>query len=35
MYLKNLIEWLEKQDQDADVIDGFGAPHSDRLLGFA
>jgi hypothetical protein len=30
MYLKNLIEWLEKQDQDADVIDGFGAPHSDR-----
>jgi hypothetical protein len=30
MYLKNLIEWLEQQDQNADVIDGFGSPHSDR-----
>ena len=30
MYLKDLIEWLEQQDQNADVIDGFGSPHSDR-----
>lgn len=25
-----LIEWLEKQDQDLIVKDGFGSPHSDR-----
>jgi len=30
MYLKDLIEWLEQQDQNAEVIDGFGLPHSDR-----
>ena len=30
MYLKDLIEWLEQQDQNAAVIDGFGSPHSDR-----
>ena len=30
MYLKDLIEWLEQQDQNAEVIDGFGSPHSDR-----
>ena len=30
MYLKELIEWLEKQDPKANVKDGFGSPHSDR-----
>jgi len=30
MYLRDLIEWLEQQDQNADVIDGFGSPHSER-----
>ena len=30
MYLKDLIKWLEQQDQNADVVDGFGSPHSDR-----
>ncbi len=30
MYLKQLIEWLEKQDPEAVVKDGFGSPHSDR-----
>jgi hypothetical protein len=25
-----LIDWLEKQDQDLIVQDGFGSPHSDR-----
>jgi len=28
--LGDLIEWLEKQDQDLIVKDGFGSPHSDR-----
>jgi len=30
MILKDLIEWLEKQDPSTVVIDGFGSPHSDR-----
>lgn len=30
MTLKDLIEWLEKQDQDLVIKDGFGSPHSDR-----
>lgn len=30
MILKDLIEWLEQQDQTAIVKDGFGDPHSDR-----
>lgn len=30
MYLKELIEWLEQQDQGMTVKDGFGSPHSDR-----
>ena len=30
MCLKELIEWLEQQDQSATVKDGFGSPHSDR-----
>ena len=30
MYLKELIEWLEKQDPKATAKDGFGSPHSDR-----
>ena len=30
MHLKELIEWLEKQDPKATVKDGFGSPHSDR-----
>ena len=30
MLLKDLIEWLEEQDQNLIVKDGFGAPHSDR-----
>lgn len=28
--LGELIDWLERQDSDAEVLDGFGAPHSDR-----
>lgn len=28
--LGNLIEWLEQQDQNLVVKDGFGSPHSDR-----
>lgn len=28
--LGELIEWLEKQDQDLIVKDGFGEPHCDR-----
>ena len=30
MTLGKLIEWLEAQDQDLIVKDGFGSPHSDR-----
>ena len=30
MVLKQLIEWLEKQDQNMVIKDGFGSPHSDR-----
>lgn len=30
MTLGDLIDWLEKQDQDLIVKDGFGDPHSDR-----
>lgn len=30
MTLGDLIDWLEAQDQDLIVSDGFGAPHSDR-----
>ena len=30
MTLSKLIEWLEQQDQDLVVKDGFGSPHSDR-----
>jgi hypothetical protein len=30
MTLGNLIDWLEKQDQELIVRDGFGSPHSDR-----
>lgn len=30
MKLKDLIAWLEKQPQDAVVINGFGSPHSYR-----
>lgn len=30
MNLGELIEWLEKQDPDTVVKDGFGTPHSDR-----
>jgi hypothetical protein len=30
MTLEKLIEWLEKQDQDLIVKDGFSSPHSDR-----
>ena len=30
MKLSTLIEWLEKQDQDLIVKDGFSTPHSDR-----
>lgn len=28
--LKDLITWLEQQDPDLIVKDGFGSPHSDR-----
>jgi hypothetical protein len=28
--LGDLIDWLEKQDPDTVVEDGFGSPHSDR-----
>jgi hypothetical protein len=28
--LKDLIDWLEEQDPDKIVSDGFGFPHSDR-----
>lgn len=28
--LGDLIDWLEKQDQNLIVKDGFGSPHSDR-----
>jgi hypothetical protein len=28
--LGDLIDWLEKQDRDLIVDDGFGTPHSDR-----
>ena len=30
MTLGDLIDWLEKQDQELIVKDGFGSPHSDR-----
>lgn len=30
MTLGQLIEWLEQQDQDLIVKDGFSTPHSDR-----
>jgi len=30
MTLGKLIEWLEKQDQELVVKDGFSTPHSDR-----
>jgi hypothetical protein len=30
MSLGELIDWLEKQDQDLIVKDGFSSPHSDR-----
>lgn len=30
MTLGDLIDWLEKQDQNMIVKDGFGSPHSDR-----
>lgn len=30
MTLGTLIEWLEKQNQNLVVNDGFGSPHSDR-----
>jgi len=30
MNLGSLIDWLEKQDQELVVKDGFGSPHSDR-----
>jgi len=30
MSLGELIDWLEKQDQDLIVKDGFSTPHSDR-----
>lgn len=30
MTLSDLIKWLEKQDPDLRVKDGFGTPHSDR-----
>ena len=30
MILKNLIQWLESQDKNTVVQDGFGSPHSDR-----
>lgn len=30
MTLKKLIAWLEAQDQELIVKDGFGSPHSDR-----
>ncbi len=30
MTLGNLIEWLEKQNQEMVVEDGFSTPHSDR-----
>ena len=30
MRLGTLIEWLEQQDPDLIVKDGFGSPHSDR-----
>jgi hypothetical protein len=37
--LKDLIVWLEQQDANAIVTDGFGSPHSDRgwyeKLGFS
>lgn len=30
MYLAELIAWLEQQDKEAVVKDGFGSPHTDR-----
>lgn len=30
MDLGELIKWLEGQPSDAEVMDGFGSPHSDR-----
>lgn len=30
MFLGDLIEWLEKQDQELIIKDGFGEPHTDR-----
>lgn len=30
MTLKELIAWLEQQDPDMVVVDGFGRPHCDR-----
>ena len=38
MRLRELIEWLERQDAERTVTNGFGEPHSDRgdysLLAF-